>query len=72
MSILAFTLAVAFMLVVLFVAVSAARRDRPSHRDVGSDGWYADGGAGYSDHGAGADCGGSSDGGGGGCDGGSH
>lgn len=73
MSILAFALAAVFMMVVLFVAVSAARRDRLGHRDVATDGWYADGGAGYSGHDAG-DCGGSGDagGGGGGCDGGGH
>jgi len=67
MSILAFVFAVAFALVLLFVAVAAARRDDAT-RNRGMA-WYSDGGAGFSDSGPGADCGAGSDGG-GGCDGG--
>ena len=67
MSVLAFVFAVVFALVLLFIAVAAARRGSATRGD-GSFAVYSDGGSPHSDSGAGADCG-SSDGG-GGCDGG--
>jgi len=69
MSILVFSFAVAFALLLLFVAVSAARRGVGTARRDGNDPvfWSTDGGASFSD--SGADCGSSSDGG-GSCDGG--